>query len=121
MRTKRTCLTMGLLGADDATLKRRGAKPLEGAWREWNETANYGPRVHLLSLDEMDKVEAERERAARYVVQSRLLQLGSADVLHDQAGKTRQAVGLENWRTTKIVGLPCCIITSLGIPPIFCF
>lgn len=57
---------MGLLGADEATLKRRAARPLEGAWREWSDTLSYGPRVQVLSLDEMDKVEAERERAARW-------------------------------------------------------
>lgn len=68
MRVKKNCLEMGLLFADEQTLKRRGARPLEGAWREWNDTLGFGPRVEVLSLDEMDRVEAERERAQRCVV-----------------------------------------------------
>lgn len=75
MRVKKNCLEMGLLFADEQTLKRRGARPLEGAWREWNETLGFGPRVEVLSLDEMDRVEAERERAQRWVL-SLLVMLG---------------------------------------------
>lgn len=76
MRIKKSCLEMGLLGADDQTLKRRGVRPLEGAWREWNETLGFGPRVEVLSLDEMDRVEAERERANRCVWVWALLKCG---------------------------------------------
>jgi hypothetical protein len=67
-RLKKNCLEMGLVGQDDdSAARRRGARPLEGVWREWNETLSFGPRVEVLSLDEMDRVEADRERAIRCV------------------------------------------------------
>lgn len=67
-RSKRACLELGLFHADEATRLRRGAKPLEGVWREWNEAQGFGPRVERLSLDQLDKLEAERERVNRCVL-----------------------------------------------------
>lgn len=67
-RLKRSCIEMGLVGADETTMaRRRGPKTLEGVWREWNEAMSYGPRVERLSLDELDRVEQDRERAIRCV------------------------------------------------------
>lgn len=67
---------MGLVGEDAGEQtggggggnKKRGAKQLEGVWRDWAETASFGPRVEVLSLDEMDRVEALRDRAMRCIV-----------------------------------------------------
>ena len=70
-RQKKLCLEMGLVGEDasvaESSGKKRGAKQLEGVWRDWHETVGFGPRVEILSLDEMDRVEADRERAIRCV------------------------------------------------------
>lgn len=66
-RIKRSFYELGLLTADEAVRVRRGPKPLEGAWREWNEAINYGPDVKRMTLDELDRVEQERERLAKYV------------------------------------------------------
>ncbi|GAA5828874.1 hypothetical protein JCM11251_005904 [Rhodosporidiobolus azoricus] len=71
-RLKRSCIEMGLIGVDEAVMRRRGAKPLEGVWREWNEAQSYGPKVDRLSLDELDKVEQARERANRHAKRDRL-------------------------------------------------
>ncbi|GAA6060000.1 hypothetical protein JCM10212_001158 [Sporobolomyces blumeae] len=71
-RLKKSCLEMGLIGADDWQLRRKGSKPLEGIWREWSEAQTFGPVVERLSLDELDKVEAERERASRRAKRERL-------------------------------------------------
>ncbi|GAA5941229.1 hypothetical protein JCM3775_006654 [Rhodotorula graminis] len=71
-RSKRACLELGLFHADEATRLRRGAKPLEGVWREWNEAQSFGPRVERLSLDQLDKLEAERERVNRIAKQSQI-------------------------------------------------
>lgn len=78
MKHKKTCLEMGLVGEDVVEgaytgNKKRGPRVLEGVWREWNESLNYGPRVEVLSLDEMDKMEADRERLIRYVIPLLLL------------------------------------------------
>lgn len=71
-RQKKLCLEMGLVGEDASVAesvagRKRGAKQLEGVWRDWPETMSFGPRVEVLSLDEMDRVEADRERAIRCV------------------------------------------------------
>ncbi|GAA5850750.1 hypothetical protein JCM5353_000220 [Sporobolomyces roseus] len=71
-RLKKSCLEMGLIGADDWQLRRKGSKPLEGIWREWTEAQSFGPLVSRLTLDELDKVEAERERASRRAKRERL-------------------------------------------------
>ncbi|GAA6054256.1 hypothetical protein JCM3770_005146 [Rhodotorula araucariae] len=72
-RSKRSCLELGLLHADEAARARRGAKPLEGVWREWNDADKFGPKVERLSLDELDKMEAERERVNRRAKRDRTL------------------------------------------------
>ncbi|GAA6012028.1 hypothetical protein JCM11491_000144 [Sporobolomyces phaffii] len=71
-RLKKSCLEMGLIGADEWQLRRKGSKPLEGIWREWTEAQTFGPIVERLTLDELDKVEAERERASRRAKRERL-------------------------------------------------
>ncbi|SCZ88006.1 BZ3500_MvSof-1268-A1-R1_Chr2-1g04129 [Microbotryum saponariae] len=65
-RLKKDCLQMGLIGDEEGGVpRRRGPRPLEGVWRDWNETKDFGPSVEILTLDEMDKKEAERDRALR--------------------------------------------------------
>ncbi|GAA5854434.1 hypothetical protein JCM8547_001821 [Rhodosporidiobolus lusitaniae] len=71
-RLKKSCIEMGIVGVDEAVMRRRGAKPLEGVWREWNESQTYGPRIERLSLDELDKAELDRERAIRRAKRDRL-------------------------------------------------
>ncbi|GAA5895999.1 hypothetical protein JCM6882_005582 [Rhodosporidiobolus microsporus] len=71
-RLKKSCIEMGLVGVDEAVMRRRGAKPLEGVWREWNDAEKYGPKVDRLSLDELDRVEQDRERAIRRAKRDRL-------------------------------------------------
>ncbi|GAA5959297.1 hypothetical protein JCM21900_003920 [Sporobolomyces salmonicolor] len=71
-RLKKSCIEMGLVGVDEAVMRRRGAKPLEGVWREWNEAQTYGPTVERMTLDELDRVEADRERAIRRAKRDRL-------------------------------------------------
>ncbi|GAA6017321.1 hypothetical protein JCM8202_005637 [Rhodotorula sphaerocarpa] len=71
-RIKRSFYELGLLTADEAVRVRRGPKPLEGAWREWNEAINYGPDVKRMTLDELDRVEQERERLAKRAKKDRV-------------------------------------------------
>ncbi|KAM0752653.1 SNF5-domain-containing protein [Meredithblackwellia eburnea MCA 4105] len=67
---KKLCIEMGLLGPVEG--RRRGARQLEGVWREWPESLSFGPSLKVLSLDEMDRVEADRERAVRRAKRDRL-------------------------------------------------
>ena len=65
---KKNCLEMGRVGESaDLYYRRRGARVLEGVWREWSDAVTFGPRCEVMSLDEMDRVEADRERAIRCV------------------------------------------------------
>lgn len=73
-RHKKHCLELGLIlggggsgGAAEDRLQQRGPQELQGVWREWADVPGFGPRLEVLSLDEMDKVEADRERAIRSV------------------------------------------------------
>jgi len=45
----------------------RGAKRLRGVWRDWTEMSEYGPRLELLTAEELERRAGERERAIRYV------------------------------------------------------
>lgn len=71
VRHKRTCLEIGLIAGDDEdepsrrTAASRGAKVLEGVWREWSDIGAFGPRVDRLSAEEMERRELDRERASR--------------------------------------------------------
>ncbi|GAA6028184.1 hypothetical protein JCM8097_006903 [Rhodosporidiobolus ruineniae] len=71
-RLKRSIIEMGLVGVSEAVMRKRGAKPLEGIWREWNDAQTYGPKIERLSLDELDRVEQDRERAIRRAKRDRL-------------------------------------------------
>lgn len=70
-RHKKNCLEIGLLGENVQEFygygnrRVRGARKLDGVWREWNDIVSFGPRIEILSLDDMDRVEADKERAAR--------------------------------------------------------
>jgi chromatin structure-remodeling complex subunit SFH1 len=68
LRIKRHLIQMGVVPLAEGTLaKVRGSSALEGSWRDWYETSSYGPQVQVLTLDEMDKRDEEREREIRYV------------------------------------------------------
>ncbi|KDQ16751.1 hypothetical protein BOTBODRAFT_30664 [Botryobasidium botryosum FD-172 SS1] len=62
LRHKRDAIEWGVLGGDQ---RRKGSKVLKGVWRDWVEAKEYGPRLEVLSAEEMEKREMERERAAR--------------------------------------------------------
>lgn len=62
LRAKRECVDMGLLG-DQIHL--RGAKKLEGVWREWSDTMDFGPRIEAMDWDELERYEKDKERASK--------------------------------------------------------
>ncbi|KAK4054521.1 hypothetical protein OIV83_001015 [Microbotryomycetes sp. JL201] len=43
-------------------VKRRGPKALEGAWREWHDAGPCGPKIDLLSLEEVEKLLASKDK-----------------------------------------------------------
>ena len=45
-----------------------GPRPLEGAWRDFAETSDFGPLLEYLSEAEMEKMEEADLRASRYVL-----------------------------------------------------
>lgn len=45
----------------------RGPRPLKSVWKEWNDAEEYATRFEVLSAEEVERREIERERASRYV------------------------------------------------------
>ena len=45
----------------------RGPKPLRSVWRDWAEAEEFRTRFELLSAEEVERREIERERASRCV------------------------------------------------------
>ncbi len=39
---------------------------MRGVWREWNEREDFGPSLVVMSMDEIERKEQERIRAARW-------------------------------------------------------
>jgi chromatin structure-remodeling complex subunit SFH1 len=75
LKHKKDALEMGWLGPGagvdwgDGTgnLRRDGPRKLKTIWRDWNERDDFGPSLAMMSMDEIEKKEMERIRAARYV------------------------------------------------------
>ncbi|WAQ93100.1 hypothetical protein PtA15_18A157 [Puccinia triticina] len=43
----------------------RGPKKLEGVWRDWHEANLFGPKLHLIHVEDLEWAEIEKERQAR--------------------------------------------------------
>ena len=46
----------------------RGPKPLRSVWRDWEEAEQYKTRFEVLSAEEVERREIERERASRCAI-----------------------------------------------------
>ena len=75
IRHKKACLESGLVGrtvqkelSGGAAGYTRGPKQLEDVWRQWADAADFGPRVEELSIDDMERLDFEREKAAKCVL-----------------------------------------------------
>lgn len=51
----------------------RGPRPLRSVWKEWNDAEEYATRFEVLSAEEVERREIERERASRYALMLILL------------------------------------------------
>jgi chromatin structure-remodeling complex subunit SFH1 len=49
----------------------RGAKKMEGVWRDLHDAGDFGPRVEELTPEDIDRVEVDRERHSRRVRRDR--------------------------------------------------
>ncbi|KAJ3898669.1 hypothetical protein F5879DRAFT_979784 [Lentinula edodes] len=61
----RTGLGLGSLGRPARERDGRYPKPLRSAWRDWAEAEEYATRWEVLSPEEVERREVERERAGR--------------------------------------------------------
>ena len=48
----------------------RGPKTLRSAWRDWAEVEEFRTKFELLTADEVERREMERDRATRFVLSS---------------------------------------------------
>ncbi|KAF9512885.1 hypothetical protein BS47DRAFT_1372665 [Hydnum rufescens UP504] len=67
LKHKKDAIEWGVLaeGLGRHTVRSRGPRPLRGVWRDWNDTGEFGPRLEVMSAEEMERREIERERIAR--------------------------------------------------------
>ena len=56
------------LGWGRAPKDGRGPKPLRSVWRDWAEAEEFRTRFEVLTAEEVERRELERERASRYVL-----------------------------------------------------
>ncbi|KAJ3858300.1 hypothetical protein EV359DRAFT_69120, partial [Lentinula novae-zelandiae] len=61
----RTGLGLGSLGCPAQERDGRYPKPLRSTWRDWVEAEEYAMRWEVLSPEEVEQREVERERAGR--------------------------------------------------------
>ena len=45
----------------------RGPRALKSVWKDWNDAEEYATRFDVLTAEEVERREIERERASRYV------------------------------------------------------
>jgi chromatin structure-remodeling complex subunit SFH1 len=70
IRHKKDCLERGLVGLAGKE-SNRGAKKMEGIWRDLHEAGDFGPKVEELTPEDIDRVEIDRERHSRRVRRDR--------------------------------------------------
>lgn len=58
---------LGLGGWGRTPKDGRGPKTLKSVWREWSEAEEFRTRFEVLSAEEVERREIEKERASRYV------------------------------------------------------
>ena len=57
---------LGLGGWGRTPKDGRGPKPLKSVWKDWQEANDYATRYEILTTEEVERREIERERASRY-------------------------------------------------------
>lgn len=62
---------LGLGGWGRTPKDGRGPKTLKSVWREWSEAEEFRTRFEVLSAEEVERREIEKERASRWVTLSR--------------------------------------------------
>lgn len=56
------------LGLGRTPKEGRGPRTLKSVWKDWLEASEYRTRFEVLSAEEVERREIERERATRYVI-----------------------------------------------------
>jgi hypothetical protein len=74
LKHKKDAIEWGVLTAEPLSARARarnpfgpGPRPLVGVWRDWTEVPEFTPRLEVMSQEELERRELERERIARFV------------------------------------------------------
>lgn len=74
LKHKKDAIEWGVLAAEPMSARQRARNPfgpgpraMRGVWRDWNEVGEFGPRLEIMSQEELERRELERERIARCV------------------------------------------------------
>ena len=92
----------------------RGPKPLRSVWRDWAEAEEFRTRFEVLSAEEVERREIERERASRYATFS--CSFGSTayrDTSPDDCGGRRRSFRVAGG------GDSTCALYGCSIAPVY--
>lgn len=74
LKHKKDAIEWGVLTVEPLSARARarnpfgpGPRPLVGVWRDWTEVAEFTPCLEIMSQEELERRELERERIARFV------------------------------------------------------
>lgn len=90
LRLKKDCIELGLVGgANDSTSK--GPRKLESVWRDWNEAKAFVPHLEILSPEDIDALEFEKEKNPRRLFSRRNYDSArtSGNAARDRGGRRR--------------------------------
>ena len=75
LKHKKDAIEWGVLTVEPLSARSRarnpfgpGPRPLVGVWRDWTEVAEFTPRLEIMSQEELERRELERERISRFVL-----------------------------------------------------
>lgn len=82
LKHKKDAIEWGVLTAEPLSARARarnpfgpGPRPLIGVWRDWTEVPEFTPRLEVMSQEELERRELERERIARFVFRLQYIML----------------------------------------------
>lgn len=87
LRLKKDCIELGLVG-NMSDNNSKGPKKLESVWRDWNEAKAFVPHLEILSPEDIDALEFEKEKNPRRLFSRRNYAAATAAV-PSRAGRRR--------------------------------
>lgn len=86
LRLKKDCIELGLVG-NMAEGGSKGPKKLESVWRDWNEAKAFVPHLEILTPEDIDALEGEKDKNPRRLFHTKV---STANVVARERGSRRR-------------------------------